>query len=301
VGITFAPHMRRSLVFILLLVCGALGVFAFNLLLSSNKSVLLQHVERSWGRKISARDVRMTFVPAIGLHLKEFVMADDPVYSSGPFLTSNDLQVSFKFVPLFLSQLRIKEIILRDAVINIIRDSAGAYNFSTLGLESTGKESLHRSANSQAPATGHSPALNPISLIQVTNGSIRYLDQKNGRNLTVNQLDLKVVDLDYENSFQIELAMAVFAAEQNFQVKAALGPLGFQSSVRDLPLDGELRVDRLDMGKLRAALPIINKEMPKALDLRGVYTTEGVRFKGTLNKPSLKGAVEGTDASFRFE
>jgi len=293
--------MRRSLIFILLLVCGALGVFAFNLLLSSNKPLLLQHLERSWGRKISARDVRITFVPAIGLHLKEFVMADDPVYSSSPFLTSSDLQVSFKFVPLFLYQLRIGEIILRDAVINISRDSGGAYNFSSLGLESTRKESLDRSANSQAPPTRHSPALSTISSIQVTNGSIRYLDQTNGSDLTVNQLDVKVVDLDYENSFQIELAMAVFAAEQNFRVKAAVGPLRFQSSVRDLPFDGELRVDRLDMGKLRAALPIINKEMPKALDLRGVYTAEGVRFKGTLNKPWLKGAVEGTDAAFRFE
>ena len=293
--------MRRSFVFILVLICGGLGVFALNLLLSNSESLLLQHLERSWGRKISAREVRMTFVPAIGLHLKEFSMADDPVFSRRAFLSANDVRVSFKFLPLFLYLLRLKEVILHDAVMNIIRDNAGVYNFSSLGVESTRKQTLERSVNSQATTRKYSPALIPGSLIQIINGTIRYLDQTNGSDMTVNRLDLKTVDLDDQNSFHIELAMAVFAAEQNLQLRATVGPLGDQKSFRDLPLDGELRFTRFDMGKLRAALPIIKEGVPKALDLSGVYTTQGVRFNGTLNRPSLQGQVEGTDASFRFE
>ena len=295
--------MRRSLIvgFIVLLVCGALVGYTFNLLLSNNKSLLLQHIEQSWGRKISARDVRMTFVPEIGLRIEGFAMADDPVYSTGAFLTADDLQVSFQFLPLFRYQLRIKDIILHDMTLNIIRESAGAYNFSSLILESTKKESRGGSEHSQARATHSSPSLTPISLIQVSNGTIRYLDQKNGADLSVNRLDLHVVDLDYENAFQVELAMAVFAAEQNLQLKASLGPVDFRSSVRDLPVDAALRIDRLDMGKLRAALPIIKKELPQVFDFRGVYTTRDLRLKGTLNKPWLQGRVDGADASFRFE
>jgi hypothetical protein len=82
---------------------------------------------------------------------------------------------------------------------------------------------------------------------------------------------------------------------------AAVGPFDSQKGVRDLPFDGELRLDRFDMGKVRAALPILRERLPKAFDLSGVYTTQGVRFKGTFNRPSLQGQVEGTDASFRFE
>jgi uncharacterized protein involved in outer membrane biogenesis len=293
--------MRRSLVFILVLICGGLGVFALNLLLSNSESLLLQHLERSWGRKISAREVHMTFVPAIGLHLKEFSMADDPVFSRRAFVSANDVRVSFKFLPLFLYQLRLKKVILHDAVINISRDNAGAYNFSSLGAESTRKQSPERSSNSQAATRKYSTALIPGSLIQIINGTIRYLDQMDGSDMTVNRLDLKTTDLDVENSFHVELAMAVFAAEQNFQLRAAVGPLGTQKSFRDLPFDGELRFTRFDMGKLRAALPIVKEGLPKALDLRGVYTSQGVRFKGTVNRPSLQGRVEGTDASFRFE
>ena len=293
--------MRKLPFFILVLVCGGLGVFALNLLLSNGESLLLRHLEQSSGRKISAREVRMTFVPAIGLHLKEFSMTDDPAFSRGAFLTANDVRVSFKFLPLFLYQLRLKEIIVHDAVINIIRDSAGVYNFSSLGVESARKQSLGRTENSEAPTRHHSPALIPSSLIQIINGTIRYLDQTNGSDMTVNRLDLKTVDLDHENFFHVELAMAVFTAGQNLQLRAAVGPLSGQKSFRDLPLNGELRFDRFDMGKLRAALPFIKGVLPRALDLRGVYTTQGVRFTGTFNRPSLQGQVEGTDASFRFE
>ena len=130
---------------------------------------------------------------------------------------------------------------------------------------------------------------------------MRYLDQKDGSDLSVSQLDLKIAELNYDRSFQLEMAMTVFAAKQNFQLKTAVGPLDSRSSLRDLPFDGELRADAIDMGRIRAALPVISKELPRALDLRGVYTIKRLRFKGTLNKPLLKGAVEGTDASFRFE
>jgi uncharacterized protein involved in outer membrane biogenesis len=292
--------MRKPLFFILVLVCGGLGVFTLNLLLSNSESLLLQHLERSSGRKISARQVRMTFVPAIGLHLKEFSMADDPVISRRAFLTAKDARVSFRFLPLFLYQVRLKEVIVHDAVINIIRNSNGIYNFSSLGVESTKQQGLERSGSSEA-TKHYSRAPIPSSLIEIINGTIRYLDPANGSDLMVNRLDLKTTDLDDQNSFHIELAMAVFAAEQNLQLRATVGPLGDQKSFRDLPLDGELRFNNFDMGKLRAALPIIKEGVPKALDLGGVYTTQGVRFKGTLNRPSLQGQVEGTDASFRFE
>ena len=293
--------MRRFLIIILVVICGWLGVMAFNLLRANSESFLLQHVERRWGRKISAREVRTTVVPAIGLHLKEFSMADDPVFSKRAFLTADDIKVTFKVLPLFLYQVRIKEVIAHGAVITIIRDPAGVYNFSSLGPENTRRQSRENLQTSQRPARSYSPALIPSSLIQITNGTIHYLDQTNGSNLTVNRVDIKTTDLNRENSFEFELALAIFAAEQNLRIRAAVGPLGADKSLRDLPFDGELRFDHFDMGKLRAALPVIKKGLPKALDLRGVYSTQGVRIKGTLNRPSLQGQVEGTDASFRFD
>jgi hypothetical protein len=130
---------------------------------------------------------------------------------------------------------------------------------------------------------------------------MHYVDQTNGSNLTVNRFDLKATDFDHKNLFEFELAMAVFAAEHNLKIRAVVGPLKNHESLKDLPLDGELRFDQFDMGKLRAALPVIKQGLPMALDLRGVYSSQGIRFKGTFNRPSLQGQVDGMDASFRFD
>ena len=147
--------MRRFLIIILVVICGWLGVMAFNLLRANSESFLLQHVERRWGRKISAREVRTTVVPAIGLHLKEFSMADDPVFSKRAFLTADDVKVTFKVLPLFLYQVRIKEVIAHGAVITIIRDPAGVYNFSSLGPENTRRQSRENLQTSQRPARSY--------------------------------------------------------------------------------------------------------------------------------------------------
>ena len=57
----------------------------------------------------------------------------------------------------------------------------------------------------------------------------------------------------------------------------------------------------LDLGKVNKALPQFRKSLPRALRFDGIYTIKELKFKGTLNNLSLKGAVTGTDASFRFE
>jgi hypothetical protein len=48
-------------------------------------------------------------------------------------------------------------------------------------------------------------------------------------------------------------------------------------------------------------VPQFRKALPRALRFDGIYTIKDLKFKGTLNNLSLKGAVTGTDASFRFE
>src|SRR5687767_7963427 len=218
--------MHKSLIgFVLLVFCGALGLYTFAVLLSSNKSFLLQHLEQRLGRKISAGQVRVTVIPGIGVHFNDLVMVDDPAFSRGVFVTANSLQVNVHFWPLLLQQLRIKKVILHDPLINIVRNQAGVYNFSSLGLQSTRNESVGAAGSSRAPAEHATPLLTSFSLIRVFNGRIRYLDQKDGSDLTVSHLDLKIAELNYENSFQLEMAMAVFAAEQNLQLKTAVGPL----------------------------------------------------------------------------
>ena len=94
---------------------------------------------------------------------------------------------------------------------------------------------------------------------------------------------------------------AVNAAKPNLQLKSWIGSIAENRDFRDVPLAGELNATALDLGKVNKALPRLRRALPRALRFDGIYTIKELKFKGTLNNLSLKGAVTGTDASFRFE
>ena len=140
-----------------------------------------------------------------------------------------------------------------------------------------------------------------VASLNVTNGTLRYRDLTNGRELTATQINLKVNDFEWDEPFDIQLEAAVMADKHNLKFKSRVGPIAGSTDYRDVPVDGEIHADAFDMGKVNTALPQFRKALPKALRFDGVYTIKDLKFKGTLNNLSLKGAVTGTDASFRFE
>ncbi|MPZ76063.1 MAG: hypothetical protein GEU77_06025 [Deltaproteobacteria bacterium] len=277
------------------LCCGTLALYYMDSLVASNKDHLLGWAQQMTGRKVSVGNVQVMIFSGLAMRVDEFVLSDDPAYSSGDFLRAGDLQVSLEFLPLLLGQFRIKRMILHDPVITIVRDAAGSYNFSTIGRNGKQKKTK------QSPDANSLTRAVPLSSLDVSNGTLRYRDLRDGSELTISRLGLRVTDLAYDSPVTVELAAAIFAPQQNLKLSMVMGPFSPDVDIRDVRFDGQARVESLDMGKVRAAVPRLRKTLPKVLDVRGVYTIEDLKFKGTLNKPWLKGAIEGTDGSFRFE
>ncbi|MGH7784152.1 MAG: AsmA family protein [Candidatus Binatia bacterium] len=289
---------------LLFLLCLALALLNIDFLIANNKNYLLDQAQRMLGRKIAVGEIRVSLLSGIGIHLNNLALSDDPAYSSSDFLKSKDVQVNLAFLPLLLQRVRIKRMMLHDPVISIIRNEAGSYNFSTLGSPAKSgrkKEIENRDKTTKDLEGKHlSPAL-LVPFVDITNGTLRYQDLRDSSDLTVTQVDLKVADFAIDAPFTVELAVALFAAKQNVKLKTSLGPVGADNNLRDVPFDGRIEAQELDLGKIRSAAPNLKKALPKALDFRGIYTIKDLRFKGTLKHPSLKGAIEGTDASVRFD
>jgi hypothetical protein len=140
-----------------------------------------------------------------------------------------------------------------------------------------------------------------VDRFTVSDGTLRYRDLNNRAELIATQIDLNVNGFKWDEPFEIQLEAAVMASNQNLRFKTLLGPLAGNPTYADVPFDGEIHADALDLGKINAALPQFRNALPRALRFDGVYTVEELKFKGTWNKLWLKGAVTGTDASFRFE
>jgi len=291
-------------VVVLFVLCAAafLALWNVNTLIKRNKDFLLDQAQRSLGRKVGVGDIEVTFLTGIGVRLHDFTLSDDPAFSSSDFVRAKDLQVNLKLLPLLSRQFQVKRMILHKPVINIIRNAKKEYNFSTIGgkkEEPVKKSKPDKKDRAESEGKKIPPAF-LVSVVDISDGELRYRDLRDGGDLELKQIDLKVKDFDFGQPFTVELAMAILAAKQNLMLKSRVGPLAADVDFRDTPLDGDLTVDALDMRKVKAALPRLKRVLPKALDFEGIYSIKDLKFKGTLNHLSLKGAIEGTDGSMRF-
>ena len=276
-----------------------LTVLNVNFLVRRNKDYLIGRVEQALGRKITVDQIEVTLIP-VGARLVNFAMADDPAFSADAFLRAKDLKVDFQLLPLLIGRFRLKRMALESPLVTIVRDGEGQYNF---GINARDKKSDRNSADGSKneSAEKQDVPLFLVTSLNVTNGTLRYRDLKNGRELMATQINLKVNDFEWDEPFDVQLEAAVMADKHNLKFKSRVGPIAGNRDYRDVPVDGEIHTDAFDMGKVNTALPQFRKALPKVLRFDGVYTIKDLKFKGTLNNLSLKGAVTGTDASFRFE
>ena len=85
------------------------------------------------GRGVTLGDLHLS-VFSRSLVAKDLSVADDPNFSAAPFLTAKEVRIGVSLRPLIFSH----EVVLRDLEIEspqitVIRDSSGAWNFSSIG------------------------------------------------------------------------------------------------------------------------------------------------------------------------
>jgi AsmA protein len=290
-----------GVILIVLAGAGAAVLLNLNSLIARNRDFLIGQAEQALGRKITVGEVEATLLGGVGVRLTNFSMADDPRYSAGEFVRAKDLQVNLKLWPLLKKEFQVKTVILHDPVIQIIRAANGDFNFSTIGKsEKDKKPAGEKETREMAPRETKDRSAFLISLVNISNGDIRYIDQKDGSDLRARQIDLEVEDFDYDEPFSVKLAAALFADKQNVKLTSKVGPLGSASDFTLVPLVGELELDPLDMSQLKKALPRLKNSLPKEFDLSGVFSVKSLKFSGTLKDLGFKGAVEGTKGALRY-
>lgn len=275
-----------------------LALFTANFWVPHTKDYLLAKAERSLGRKISADRVEVT-LSSFGVRLVNVTLFDDSAVSAKELLRAKSMQFDLQFLPLLIGQFRARKLALDSPVITIAHDENGSNN---AGPDA---KKRHRKAgdNNRPPAAEKqdSPRFFLVAPLKVSNGTLRYRDLRTGRELTVSQIDLRIDGSTSDQPYEVELEAAVMTAKTNVKLKGSFGPVAAAGDYRDVPIDGNLQVEALDMGSINNALPQWKKALPRVLQFDGIYSTKDLKFKGSLNHLSLKGAVTGTDASVRFE
>jgi uncharacterized protein involved in outer membrane biogenesis len=279
-------------VFVAILVA-ALNV---NSIIKRNREYLLARAAEATGRKISAGDIELTLWGGVGLRIDDLAIADDARFSTGDFVRARAAQVHLKLLPLFRKKFEIKNVVLRDPAITIIRNAAGAFNFDSIGggeKEKTEKQDRKREKRSDRGEIRIAP-------VDIVNGALVYRDEKQATELRLKQIDLKVQDGGSAKPASIALQAAAFGNRRNLKVDIRLGPIQQAGDWRRAPMDGEISFDPLDLAQLRAAAPGVWSVLPKELSAAGMLGVNNLRLKGTLDNLTFKGVVNGTSAAITF-
>ena len=282
------------------LIVALAAVLNINSLIARNKDYLIGQAEQALGRKITVGEMEATLFSGLGVRLKNFAMADDPTYAREEFVRARDLQVNLKFWPLLRKEVQVKRLILHDPVIRMIRNTAGEFNFSTIGSKAKEKKDAGSKEKKQRAPKEESTSAFLVSLVDIANGDLRYIDQRDGTDLRLQQIDLTVKDLEFNQPFSVKLAAAVYSDKQNVNLSGKIGPLRSDNDWSRIPLDGEIDIDSLDLTRLKAAAPKLRNALSKDFDLSGIFRVKDLKFKGTLKDLAMNGQIEGTQGALRY-
>jgi len=284
-------------ILLVIVIAAVVAVLNINSYIQRNREYLLQQAEKAVGRQIEVQNIKVNLWNGIGIRFENFSLADDPAFSSNPFVQAKSLQANVRLLPLLRKDVQVKRLILHEPGINIIRNKQGVYNFASLGKPDKKKDKETEGARDKS---ARERAALLISLVEISGGVARYRDLADGTDLEIQQLDLRAQDLNFDRPISINLSAAVLASKQNVKLRLRIGPISPESDYRNMALDSQLDIDPLDWSQLRKAVPKLSAALPKNLELGGVYKLTGLKLKGTLQDFALNGSIDGTQGLIQY-
>jgi AsmA protein len=230
------------------------------------------------GRNVTVGNLSLSLWSG-SLAADNIAIADDPSFSSSPFIKAQALNVGVEILPLVLSKtLHITDLTLTQPQVNLLRDRSGKWNFSTIGTASPTKKTGATAPSSagQAPpssgagATKTSPATpsaspeqnaketsNPksessieqnlsVAKLSIKDGQVSIADTGKAKPHIYKNVNLTVKDFSYTSQFPLTLT-ADLPGGGNINLDGNAGPIN-PSDASMTPLQAKLDVKGFDVG-----------------------------------------------------
>ena len=164
-------------------------------------------------------------------------IADDPAFSTAPFIQAKKLNIGVEVGPLLFSrQVRITNFSVDSPAIQLIQNHAGKWNFSSIG----GAAARSTSANQPTAI----PDLT-VNQLKISNGSVTVLSiPPTGKPFVYSDVNLGVKQFFFARSFPFELS-AKLPAEGILKLTGSAGPLS-EKDAADTPFQASLQIRHLD-------------------------------------------------------
>jgi AsmA protein len=179
------------------------------------------------GRKVDLGRLRLSVLSG-SLWAETLAVADDPAFSTSPFVTAKSVKVGVKLWPLIASgSLDVTGITIQDPEVALIRNSAGRWNYSSLG--------------SSSGASGDFS----IKKLELKNGRMIVGSTTSQKRSVYDHVQVTASDVSSSSACPV-IASASLPGAGTFRLAGTIGPVN-QADASRTPLVATIAVERLNL------------------------------------------------------
>jgi AsmA protein len=215
-------------------------------------------------------------------------IADDPAFSTAPFVTANKLKIGVEVGPLLFSrQVRITNFNVDSPGIQLIQNHAGKWNFSSIG------------GSAAKPTSAQKPSSIPdltVGQLSISNGSVTVSSvPATGKPFVYSGVDIGVKQFSFAKSFPFDLS-ANLPAGGTLKLTGNAGPLA-EKDAADTPFQAGLQIRHLD--PVAAGLIDASKGISMVADIDSKISSNGTTAEsnGKIRTAKLQLARAGSPAA----
>jgi AsmA protein len=250
------------------------------------------------GRKVQIGSLSFSLLHS-AVSAENLSIADDPKFSSSPFLTAKSLNVGVEIMPLIFSKtLSVTGITIDQPQVTLLRNSAGVWNYSSLGGNSSDAKPASKSSSK---STSGSSALS-VKKLELINGKVIVGSTNSQKRSTYDNVNVTATDVSMTSKFPIAVS-ADLPGGGKFSLDGTAGPVN-QEDASLTPLDAKLKVSALNLASTGFLDPSLGLGGLVDLDSTVVSQSGSAATQGTLklSKALLVqgGSPASTPASIAF-
>jgi AsmA protein len=276
--------MKRSTIIVagLVIFVVAAGVL-IPLIINAKKirPALEKQLSIALGRAVRVGD--LSFPPfSASLVASNVSIADDPSFSSTPFLTAKGVRIAVYLAPLILRrEVKLRGFQIQSPQINLIRASEGTWNFSSIGHAAAGAGT----ENSKISLSSL-PDLSVSRILIKDSRVVIATLPAHGEPTIYERVNLSARDFSFASQFSFELD-ANLPAGGTLSATGRLGPIN-RSDAAASPCDAHLSVKNLDPVEAGFLDPNAGIALLADFDVHAVSEGQALSTNGTAHLQNLK-------------
>ena len=242
------------------------------------------------GRAVSIGNIRIAPFSG-GMAIEDLSIADDPAFSTTPFVTAKAVSVGVDLMPLIFSRsLHVKSFRLQDPQVALLNSSSGQWNFSGLG-----------GTSSSASSGGSTAAMSiVIQKVEIANGRILVgTPGVHGKDRVYENVNLEVSDLSLTSQFPFRVT-AKTPGGGTVTLDGKAGPFSVTDAA-ETPFQATAEVSHLDVASTGFVDPASG--LAGVIDFKGTLASDAGRLtsKGTVSATGFQLAPGGSPARVPVE